>query len=80
MPRLQRRDGIVWIQPRVVRFPMIDPETKGHVMAVHTLAGFEKILGYKDFTQEQLREIFWDNREDFEPWPACCMRHTKASS
>jgi hypothetical protein len=30
------------------------------------LAGFEKILGYKDFTQEQLREIFWDNREDFE--------------
>jgi hypothetical protein len=30
------------------------------------LAGFEKLLGRKNFTSEELRVIFRDKREDFE--------------
>ena len=33
---------------------------------VHTRAGFEKVLGRKIFTLEQMQAVFHDNREDFE--------------
>jgi len=33
---------------------------------VHTRAGFEKVLGRKTFTLEQMQTVFHDNREDFE--------------
>jgi hypothetical protein len=36
------------------------------ITCFHTRAGFEKIVGRKSFTQEELQTIFQDNRADFE--------------
>ena len=65
MRALHRRDGIVWIQPYGVLFPM-QAEGLTNVTCVHTLAGFEKLVGRKSFTQKELQVIFRDNREDCE--------------
>jgi hypothetical protein len=37
-----------------------------NITYIQTLAGFEKLLGRKNFTSEELRVIFRDKREDFE--------------
>ena len=36
------------------------------VVCVQTAAGFEKVLGRKNFTSEEMAEIFGDHRADFE--------------
>ena len=64
MNALKRRKGIVWVQPYGVHFPMRAGKTD--VVCVQTLAGFNKILGRGNLTQEELRTVFRDNREDFE--------------
>ena len=43
------------------------------LMCVQTRAGFEKILGRKIFTLEQMQAVFHDNREDSRDWRACSM-------
>ena len=64
MPALKRRDGIVWITTHGVIFPM--RAGRMSVTCVQTIAGFEKITGRKNFSQEQMQTVFHDNREDFE--------------
>lgn len=64
MAALERRDGIVWIQPYGVAFPM--RAGRMDLTCVQTRAGFEKILGCKIFTLEQMQKVFHDNRVDFE--------------
>ena len=64
MATLERRDGIVWIQPYGIAFPM--RAGRMDLTCVQTRAGFERILGRKIFTLEQMQEVFHDNREDFE--------------
>ena len=61
---LERRDGIVWIQPYGIAFPMRAGQMD--LTCVQTRAGFEKLLGRKIFTLEQMKAVFHDNREDFE--------------
>ena len=63
MAALERRDGIVWIQPHGVAFPM--RAGRMDLTCVQTRAGFEKILGRK-ITLEQMQTVFHDNREDLE--------------
>ena len=65
MRALHRREGIVLIQPYGVRFPMRAGRLT-NITCIQTLAGFERILGRKNFTPEELQVIFRDNREDFE--------------
>ena len=64
MAALERRDGIVWIQPYGIAFPM--RAGRMDLTCVQTRAGFERILGRKIFTLEQMQTVFHDNREDFE--------------
>jgi len=66
MPALQRRDGIVSIEPYGVFFQMQESLLRGEVTCIHTLAGLVKVLGRTDFTVVQLQAIFQNNREDFE--------------
>jgi hypothetical protein len=65
MKALQRGEGIVLIRPYGVRFPM-RAGLSTNITCVHTLAGFEKILGRRDYTQEELQALFQQNRNDFE--------------
>jgi hypothetical protein len=62
---LERRKGIVWIQPYGVIFPM-RVGTKTNITCVQTQAGFAKMLGRKGLTQREMQIIFRNNRKDFE--------------
>jgi Protein of unknown function (DUF1488) len=64
MVALERRDGIVGIQPCGVAFPM--RAGRMDLTCFQTRAGFEKILGRKNLTVEQMQVVFHDHREDFE--------------
>ena len=64
MNALKRRKGIVWVHPHGVHFPMRAGKTD--IVCVQTVAGFAKIFGRRDFTQQELQSIFRNNREDFE--------------
>jgi len=37
-----------------------------NITCIQTLAGFQKILGRKNFSPQELRVVFQDNREDCE--------------
>jgi len=65
MSALRRRHGIVCIQPYGVRFPM-RAGTSVNITCVQTLAGFQKILGRRNFTQHELQDIFRESRDDLE--------------
>jgi hypothetical protein len=65
MRALQRRTGIVSVQPYGVGFPM-RAGSQTNITCIQTLAGFEKLLGRRNFTSEELRVIFRDKREDCE--------------
>ena len=65
MTVLRRRDGVVSIQPCCVGFPM-RLGTFTNITCIQTLAGFQKILGGKSVTPDELRVIFQDNREACE--------------
>ena len=47
-----------WLPNRVGRFT--------NITCIQTLAGFQKILGRKNFSPQELRVVFQDNREDCE--------------
>jgi Protein of unknown function (DUF1488) len=64
MAALKRQKGIVWIPRHSVHFPM--RAAGGDVVCVQTLAGFRKVFGLKKVSQDKMRKIFWDYREDFE--------------
>ena len=66
MTALVRREGSVLAQPQGVKFPMSIAGRMIDVVCVQTAAGFEKILGRKNLTSEEMLEIFGDHRIDFE--------------
>jgi len=66
MTALVRREGSVLAQPQDVKFPMRIAGRMIDVVCVQTAAGFEKILGRKNLTSEEMLEIFGNHRIDFE--------------
>jgi hypothetical protein len=65
MKPLRRQNGIVSIEPYCVGFPM-RAGTFTNITCIQTLAGFQKILGGKDVTSQELRVVFQENREGCE--------------
>jgi hypothetical protein len=67
MPSLERqKNGAVCVRPYSVQFSMCIAGSTRDVVCVQTAAGFEKVLGRKNFTSEEMLAVFGDHRVDFE--------------
>ena len=63
---LSRRAGTVIVLETGVYFPMMDRRRRLSVAAFHTRAGFRKLFGKSELTQEEQRLLFTEFRDQIE--------------
>ena len=63
---LTRSQGAVVVLERGVYFPMMDRSRRTRITAIHTRAGFRKLFGTSELTQQEQHLLFTAHREQIE--------------